>query len=152
LPPYVPESPYRGASASATVDAYLVAWEDLRKRRTRRWIAFLALVPVGGGLGLSTDTALRSLLPFEPALIVMIPIMACLAALIVHVAFFRCPRCGREFHRSGLVSAWWTRRCLNCGLAIGTSKAQDEEAERLHREADVAHVKAGHPPRRPHLE
>lgn len=152
LPPPVPESPYRGASASTAVDAYLVAWADLRKRRTRRFIAFFALVPVGGGLGLLADAELRRLLPFEPALLVAVPMMACLAALIVHVALFRCPRCGMEFHRRGLAGIWWARRCMHCGIPTGTSKAQDDEAELVRQKADAAHVKVRPPPRRPHLD
>jgi DNA-directed RNA polymerase subunit RPC12/RpoP len=124
----VSESPYR-ASPPAEVDAYLLAWADLRKRRIRMWIAFLSWVPVGGGLSVLAER----LLPFNLGLLVALPLMTLVVGLSIHAALFRCPRCGERFQVGRSLKDPKGRRCMNCGIRIGTSKSTDQDDEEAAR-------------------
>jgi uncharacterized protein (DUF983 family) len=148
--------PYR-APPPMEADPYAMAWADLRRRRTRAWVAILAWLPVGGVVGALAEMALRPLLPVERirGLLIGPPLLAIFAWFQIHRALFRCPKCGNKFHSTFLCGNPWTRRCLNCGIQMGTPKAQDDEAEHARQEADAARLKAQPPrppPRRPHLE
>ena|ERR1700733_15061421 len=138
------KAPYRALSTDAGPDPYVVAWADLRKRRKRSLIALLVVLPVGIVIAAWADAALQHLLPVEPALVLLLPLIGVISSVLVHMGLFACPRCGTR--RS------WVSPCPRCGIFIGTSKAQADEAERVRLEADAAYAKARPPPRRPHLD
>jgi hypothetical protein len=81
-------------------DPYAMAWADLRRRRTRAWVAILAWLPVGEVVGGLSDMALRPLLRVERirGMLIGLPLLAIFAWFQIHRALFRCPKCGKKFH------------------------------------------------------
>src|SRR5258706_3734838 len=92
-------------------DPYLVAWADLRRRRTRFWIAFLTWFPVAGGLSVLAHWALGRVLPIEPEPLVGLPLVALTIWLAIHNVLFRCPRCGEQFNPGRNPQDPLMRRC-----------------------------------------
>jgi hypothetical protein len=43
-------------------------------------------------------------------------------ALSTYAEWAKCPHCGKRFARRGLFHNGFTRKCLNCGVEIGTPK------------------------------
>lgn len=93
-------------------------WQEYRRRRRLVGILILAWPPVfyavSRGLQQVGQREGGSALG---ALFAMFAIWV--AAIIVagmRWQWFRCPRCGRPFHRRGLFGNVFSRRCLNCGL------------------------------------
>jgi hypothetical protein len=83
-----------------------------------------AIVVLGTGVVLSSQTRMLSELPASVGIAVAIAVG--LAMVTVFVAYlrlytFECPRC----HRAYYVKSWWsgmsaTRKCVHCGLEMNT--------------------------------
>jgi hypothetical protein len=107
----VSESPYR---ASRPVDPYLVAWDDLRRRRRRRWISFWAWFPV-----VFYTTCIDARWIGFPWIVWVVGFV-----FLLHPHYFRCPGCGKVFEERGW--RWlplyrpFTRRCVWCAVEVGT--------------------------------
>lgn len=114
----VSDSPYR-VPVPRPPDQYLVAWRDLRRRRTAALPSFLLCLPI---------YAITSGVVTGPATCLKLPLVAIIIAAFVHSYRFRCPRCARAF----LLRPWSLdprahsrdsqRQCIHCGIAIGTPK------------------------------
>jgi hypothetical protein len=135
------EGPYRESPTGAERDPYIAAWEDLRTRRKRILIALLLVFPCIG-IGLCADQAFQRFLPIEFGVVLLLPLIVVIWTLWLHLALFTCPRCGKRRQAS---------LCPRCGILVGTSKVQADEAERVEKEADKARARARPPARRPHL-
>jgi len=113
----VSDAPYR----EPTPDGYLAAWDDLRRRR-RASLAALAgsAAAAGGVIGATVLTGAWGLVVLVPACAMLTPLLA-VSKRGAHR--FMCPACGKPFTR--LANGFhndFTRRCLHCGIAIGTLK------------------------------
>jgi predicted RNA-binding Zn-ribbon protein involved in translation (DUF1610 family) len=43
--------------------------------------------------------------------------------LATYAEWAKCPHCGKKFARRGVFHNSFTRKCLNCGVRLGTPKA-----------------------------
>ena len=95
---------------------YATAWRSLS---TRRWLVGLLVL-----IGLPVVIGAIRLLPEGPGQGAVASVwMALLAASMIWMAAFRCPRCARFF--------WWTwtrrnpfaQKCLHCGTPVGATSA-----------------------------
>jgi hypothetical protein len=99
-----------------TSDPYLVAWADLRRRRSMMWASFIAL-PI---VALSAH-----LFPHTSA--VLVPTLwASVLFAIGRVQLYSCPRCQDLYAmRDWLVGSadmLVTNTCKHCGLKMGTAQ------------------------------
>ncbi len=113
------ESPYR-KQRGRPADPYLAVWAEFARKRRSVWIVFFAW-PFVGALGVwllsvVTGGATREVAPF-----VLIPTIV-LTAIIMEGTRFICPRCEKPFYSKGQYGNPFSRRCLNCGIRIGTPK------------------------------
>jgi hypothetical protein len=88
----------------------------LRRRRFRLLFCLGAWMPAAvlGYAVTQSDTAIW-------ALGIVLAVLTIYSGAVVMLS--RCPRCGRTFHLSVLMSHPWTRTCLHCSLPIA-SKAE----------------------------
>jgi hypothetical protein len=111
-----PHSPYR-APVPRPPDPYLVEWSDLRRRRL--WLsASLIALPTAVIWPVLVMTRVGPSLPVTAMAIVAFAIVP----LSIHAERFRCPRCAEWFCRKGLYHNGFARRCLHCGIKVGTPK------------------------------
>jgi hypothetical protein len=106
----VDESPYRELPPAAP-DPYTVGWNELRRRRRLRWIAFFGWLPVAA-VG-------ASVLHFP---LIAVPLVLLAFGATIYAALFVCPKCGKPFERRSMYGNPWTQHCLNCGIRRGTPK------------------------------
>lgn len=110
--------PYR----QPTPDGYLAAWADLRRRRRATAMATAAtLVLVFVVEAAAARWGVAGLgLTLLPAVL----LMQWLWRRDVRVREFKCPRCTNTFalHLPNGLHLLFTRRCLHCGIEIGTPK------------------------------
>jgi hypothetical protein len=116
----VPDAPYR-APLPIRADPYLVAWEDLRRRR-RLSEATMALCSV---VGLLSAATLGVNAPFA-----VLPACIVGTAMALYPKEFTCPRCRRRFAASNRRHRD-PSRCHHCGIEIGTPKSAVIDAEKL---------------------
>jgi hypothetical protein len=136
-------APYR-APLPVPPDPYLVAWADLRRRRTLGWYVFgfnfqliLVLLYLIWRIrwaiwDAACGDCFKARLPVPPHLlreadvlhwaVWLVPTAVWLAASIYRWSF-RCPHCGWR-------SPMNRRECDRCGIAIGTPKSAVVEAEK----------------------
>jgi hypothetical protein len=125
----VPDEPYRTPQPIAP-DPYLLAWQDLRRRRLYAWAVLIAYVAGAMCILWMYKLIAGHMLDRSWGLALLLP------TLPVHFAFngwrqaFRCPRCGERFHVQRGVSNPSTRQCMNCGLEMGTPKSAVLEAQK----------------------
>ena len=55
--------------------------------------------------------------------LIVAPFFVAARALRYQAHAFLCPRCGKRFAQKALVSIPHTKRCLTCGIVIGTPKS-----------------------------
>jgi hypothetical protein len=96
-------------------DPYLLAWEDLRRRRAAMLRAGILCVPV---------SLLAATLVGGPGLMVTLPAMGAAALASLRWSTFECPRCGQYFmgRRSST-----DRACARCGLKEGTPRSASSD-------------------------
>jgi hypothetical protein len=96
-------------------DPYLEAWDELRRRRVVMWASFLSWLPVG---------AICGYLLGDRVVYVVLLLMAIIVVAQFRAALFRCPQCRGffNFRWSGFHRNPWVRKCIHCGIAIGTPK------------------------------
>jgi hypothetical protein len=119
----VSDDPYRGP-LRVPPDAYLVAWEDLRRRRTAMMAATLACIPV---------SLLATALVGGPASLLVLPAMGAAGIASLRWSTFECPRCGQYFagrqQPASGPDGWWShdgrrkRVCSRCGIEEGTPRS-----------------------------
>lgn len=100
---------------------YSEAW---RERRKRIWLALLG--PVVGLLAVFALSELFYVVrapPWITSVLITLWFIASVA-LGFRAGLWRCPRCGRVFTASRLLSNPLTRKCLHCGLRIGASGSE----------------------------
>ena len=116
--------PYRslGPTSSVPPDPYLVAWAELKKHRIRRWIAFFVWAPLAGFVFSASEKLVGHPLGRGEFFAVSLPFVVAAVLFLVRASNFRCPQCGNRFEAQRMVSYPLTRRCLNCGIRIGTPK------------------------------
>jgi hypothetical protein len=118
----VSETPYRVAPPKPP-DPYLVAWADLRRRRTLALLAFFLWAPAGaipGGL-----LCILTGWPWKDVgWFFALPAWLMTIFLLLRYSLFACPQCGSRLSGRGIetVIAMWKRRCPICGIRIGTPK------------------------------
>jgi hypothetical protein len=100
-------------------DPYAEAWKTVRRSRRVTWFTFLGWVPVGG-LIMATVTRLfgDGAAPFVAMLM-----GAWLLFTVLSLMKAQCPRCAKPLLRTRTYGNPLSRKCLHCGLAIGTAKA-----------------------------
>jgi hypothetical protein len=113
----VSDTPYRvqPPRPPAPPDPYLVAWRDLRKRRATLIVFFLLWLPIGG----ASSCLLR-----DREFYALVPLAALVVTSYLRAVLFHCPECRQMFHFQGFGSRGspWARRCVHCGIAMGTPK------------------------------
>ena len=92
---------------------YPLAWRSYRRWRALLWGGFLGLVPAVVLVGVPASAALGTSVPFSVTAAIF---MGCFAVAGLRLSFWRCPRCGKPFHRRDLYGNAFARKCLNCGL------------------------------------
>jgi hypothetical protein len=103
-------------------DPYLEAWYRRGRRRTRLVVIFLTW-PLVTGIAVTIVRAITNASESDVGLFVAGPIALAAWILVVYDARFKCPRCGKDFHRRGFTSnPPWSRHCLNCDIEFGTPK------------------------------
>jgi ribosomal protein S27E len=98
-----------------------VAWASFRRRRRLAWLGFLGWFPLGGLTFAISGWLFGPGAGVYPA----VPLLVWMAWMVIASNAFmntRCPRCAKP-----LLRTWWyhnafSRKCLHCGLAIGTPK------------------------------
>lgn len=106
---------------STTKTEYERSWRYLRA--VRRWFLIGGLV---GGLvsamliAVSRQPGLRFLA--APPMLWMVAMLF----LVTQWNGFRCPRCGKVFHRKFPWGNGFARECLHCGIAIGDVPSEIE--------------------------
>jgi hypothetical protein len=119
-------APYRVAPPLPP-DPYLIAWEQLRRRRLAAFVLFLSVLPVGvisfGVMGK----------PYGPY--VLVPFIAANLVAGLRVRLFRCPKCGDFFTSKDWAGLAFGRRylrqmnCLHCGIAVDTPAPSPSELQ-----------------------
>jgi hypothetical protein len=113
--------PYRQAPPRPE-DPYLVAWAQLRRRRTRAWAITAGYVAFAMTTACLYERLSGHRIGRAPFSVLTFPVLAIFFALRKRAHDFRCPRCGERFEAQRGVRNPTTRRCLNCGIAMGTPK------------------------------
>jgi hypothetical protein len=92
---------------------YPDAW---RTYRIRWWLwmgAWLGIFPLELFLGAPLGLLFHSPLPFN---VIAVLAMASFVIGGLLVLFWPCPRCGNQFHQSGIWTNALARKCMHCGL------------------------------------
>lgn len=92
---------------------YPEAWADYRRRRSMMFAALVLAIPVVALIGIPLTSLLKN---DAPATIVSLTVFAFWATCAFRLARWRCPRCGKVYHRRGMIGRAFSPRCLNCGL------------------------------------
>jgi hypothetical protein len=112
---------YREAPARPP-DPYLVEWADLRRKRRRAWaVPFIFIVAAGCAAKVYEAAAGHPMgkLVFCALFGPLIPLFFTVSRRALDV---RCPRCGERFSARRGRRNPSTRKCLHCGIAMGTPK------------------------------
>jgi hypothetical protein len=109
----VSHPPYR-APLPAAPDPYLVAWADVRWRRTVMWALLASLLPV----------AVASIILLHGrGFLMALAWTTAISLAWEYAGRFRCPRCSKAFgKRDEEEFAALPRHCVHCGIQIGTPK------------------------------
>lgn len=103
--------------------AYDLAWADLRRRRRNQWLGFFGWAPLAL-CSLILLQAIAGPTAYETLwFVVVAPGALITLALAFHASTFRCPRCQDRFASTLLPHGAASRRCLHCGLAMGSQPA-----------------------------
>jgi predicted RNA-binding Zn-ribbon protein involved in translation (DUF1610 family) len=116
----VSERPYR-ETVGDQPDPYLVAWEQLFRRRTKLLLTFFTWTFVAS---LVLTLAMTVLGVADRALALYVALSTSLIALALasFYAHFECPQCGTSINRRRRVSNPFSDECQNCGIRMGTPK------------------------------
>jgi len=112
----VSETPYR----EPTPDGYSAAWADLRRRRRAAaltiasWVGVMGAMPVAGAAAGSVGAG--------AVLISGLVLMGWLLRPKMRIDCFNCPACGKTFSRLRFAQNDFARRCVHCGIEMGTPK------------------------------
>jgi uncharacterized Zn finger protein (UPF0148 family) len=133
------------ARTSDSADPYVVAWTRLRWRRLLAVFCFVAWLPAMGVVGYFVERI------FDQHTTAKIVSWLATSLLLSSASFIgmSCPHCGNPLLQKRWYGNAFARRCMSCGIRIGTPKsaARIEEASapegRLQdRPAVVEHVEA----------
>ena len=91
-------------------DAYAPVWESML--RLRKWIG-IAVGPVCAGALLCLHGG-----PWLIALGIILLLIG--FAMGAYGTPGKCPRCSKQFDRWGIFHNSYTKKCLHCGISIGT--------------------------------
>jgi len=95
-------------------DPYVAAWADLKRRRL--WV-------VGSVVWLLVAITMSRGATGHPSVGTLVLTLATIA-LSIRSERFRCPRCADLFCRKGwFFHNGFARRCLHCGIKVGTLKS-----------------------------
>jgi len=103
-------------------DPYERRWRELRRARTHASYAISACALVG--------VVGACMLPSHITKLIVAMLAVVLAApFVLRFGSFPCPRCKEPFvRRTDREHDFFAKRCLHCGLAVGTSKADAQPA------------------------
>jgi hypothetical protein len=93
-----------------THGGFVLALDDIRRRRRMAWTVFLLYLPVVVIFVLVFGEA------FEPYVILIG--MGLFAFTGLRVWWVKCPRCGDKFHATTWYHNIWTSECLHCHLPL----------------------------------
>lgn len=139
------QQPSYRARASPDADPYVVVWTGLRRRRLLAIFCFVAWIPVMVAVG----PVAERLFGESAAMNIVVSVVTWM--LFTSAAFIRmqCPHCGRPLLQKGWYGNAFSRRCMSCGIRIGTPKSAARiDSGRLsdapvnERSAIVEHVEA----------
>jgi hypothetical protein len=110
--------------ARAVPDPYLVAWEDLRRRRVAAVVAFVAWAPLTGCAVSIVQSCTHSRQTSVWVYLACAPFVVLTMVCLARKTLFICPHCGNLFHLRGLVLGLVSKgmspdKCANCGIRKG---------------------------------